>query len=384
MGTTDESNDMLYRQFDVERRYDDPSAYDESASWFGDGKWPPDWDERREAVRHRDDGRCRRCGRPATWRETVHTHHLTPLSEGGHNDLSNLVTLCGPCHALCHPDVDELDSNPRAAPRFPAADAPDAVALVRQMPWIPGEYPQCRQLELLELVTTDPSATELAGWETRAADDGLESATASSPYDLPPDVARRLPEEMPAVRSEYGLLADEGEQVLVVGAVEKRTEERAAGATIAVETAEQDLRHVDHTTPGVARVTLPAEADQATVWVDHGAPLSAATVDLDGDRPTAYLTKFHDSPPEMAPPWRERRQGETSYDPHDLDRVATTRQAVESSPPDPGGGVVLSLVCGVGLFFAATSLHPLFWLLYAVAGLFGAMFLAELVAGDDG
>jgi len=30
----------------------------------------------------------------------LHVHHVVPRSEGGTNDLSNLVTLCSRCHSV--------------------------------------------------------------------------------------------------------------------------------------------------------------------------------------------------------------------------------------------------------------------------------------------
>jgi hypothetical protein len=64
------------------------------------GGYPEDWDERRRQVLERDGYACQRCG--ATDR-SLHVHHVTPISEGGSHDLTNLETLCERCHADEHP-----------------------------------------------------------------------------------------------------------------------------------------------------------------------------------------------------------------------------------------------------------------------------------------
>jgi 5-methylcytosine-specific restriction endonuclease McrA len=53
--------------------------------------------EARTAVLKRDGYRCVNCGQTGT---ELHVHHIIPRSEGGTNDLSNLVTLCGKCHSI--------------------------------------------------------------------------------------------------------------------------------------------------------------------------------------------------------------------------------------------------------------------------------------------
>jgi len=53
--------------------------------------------EARTAVLKRDGYRCVNCGQTGT---ELHVHHIIPRSEGGTNDLSNLVTLCAKCHSI--------------------------------------------------------------------------------------------------------------------------------------------------------------------------------------------------------------------------------------------------------------------------------------------
>jgi len=65
---------------------------------------PPDWRDRRRAVRKRDNSKCRECGKRFYSEFGFHLHHLTPKSkpEGSHR-LSNLVLLCDRCHRKHHP-----------------------------------------------------------------------------------------------------------------------------------------------------------------------------------------------------------------------------------------------------------------------------------------
>lgn len=68
------------------------------------GKYPPDWDKRRRKVYKRDDYTCQNCGARGgrTGDAELHAHHITPLSQGGSNRLSNLTTLCKMCHNAQH------------------------------------------------------------------------------------------------------------------------------------------------------------------------------------------------------------------------------------------------------------------------------------------
>jgi 5-methylcytosine-specific restriction endonuclease McrA len=52
----------------------------------------PEWRQRRSEVLARDEGRCRRCGGPAT-----EVHHLT-YARFGSEPLTDLLSVCGSCH----------------------------------------------------------------------------------------------------------------------------------------------------------------------------------------------------------------------------------------------------------------------------------------------
>ncbi len=86
----------------INAEFDDQSGYDSSTN-----RYPPDWDARRSAVQKRDDWTCQDCGvksGPHAGDDGVvlDVHHQTPLSEGGSNRFSNLITLCVDCHNNRH------------------------------------------------------------------------------------------------------------------------------------------------------------------------------------------------------------------------------------------------------------------------------------------
>ncbi|MFB6124826.1 MAG: HNH endonuclease [Halanaeroarchaeum sp.] len=103
--------------FDVRSAYDEQDGYE--------GTYPPDWEHRRRAVLARDDYTCQRCGvksgpHAGDSGATLHVHHVRPLSEGGSNRPSNLLTLCADCHEAEHGHA--IERPPAAEPtRRPSA-----------------------------------------------------------------------------------------------------------------------------------------------------------------------------------------------------------------------------------------------------------------------
>ena len=63
--------------------------------------YPGDWFERIKRIKDRDRNQCAICGRRDV---ELHVHHITPLSQGGYNTNSNLITLCEDCHRALHRD----------------------------------------------------------------------------------------------------------------------------------------------------------------------------------------------------------------------------------------------------------------------------------------
>jgi len=126
------SRAKLASKSQIEPRYDDPRAYDAAESHYGEGRYPPDWNHRCELIWERQSYQCGRCGVYKRDVETAAVHHAIPLSRGGSNSLDNLVGLCCHCHALMHPDNDELPGNVTDAPVFPVATAQPTVAVIRK------------------------------------------------------------------------------------------------------------------------------------------------------------------------------------------------------------------------------------------------------------
>ena len=57
------------------------------------------WREIRQEVLQRDNHQCQVCGKE----HSGQVHHVIPRSQGGTNDFSNLITLCGRCHMVISP-----------------------------------------------------------------------------------------------------------------------------------------------------------------------------------------------------------------------------------------------------------------------------------------
>lgn len=122
----------LAERHGVDRRFDDPNAYGRSQSYYGDGKYPPDWSARREAVWEYQSYQCGRCRVYKGDADVSEVHHVRHLQDGGANALDNLVGLCGDCHSLMHPDVGALRGDYRRSAVYPATDARDQVSVVRE------------------------------------------------------------------------------------------------------------------------------------------------------------------------------------------------------------------------------------------------------------
>lgn len=140
-GSEPVSYSELYEKYDINTSYRHPTSYGTAESYYGNGKYPPDWGAnrddisdsvggRKEAIYEYQDGRCARCNRGLD-EYGYHCHHYLPLSEQGTNELENLVGLCEDCHHLIHPNNSQLSGDWRDAPLFPHSDADRRVATVR-------------------------------------------------------------------------------------------------------------------------------------------------------------------------------------------------------------------------------------------------------------
>ncbi|KAA0275386.1 MAG: HNH endonuclease [Acidobacteria bacterium] len=59
----------------------------------------PGWSKLRAEALRRDGRRCVHCG---AGDDGLEIHHVVPVSEGGANVLSNVVTICHACHRGAH------------------------------------------------------------------------------------------------------------------------------------------------------------------------------------------------------------------------------------------------------------------------------------------
>lgn len=83
--------------------YSENRSGENSPHWEGgpdDPRNSKEWPEMRKEVLERDEYICQRCSAEAT--PSPHVHHNVPVSEGGENNLENLVTLCEDCHCSIH------------------------------------------------------------------------------------------------------------------------------------------------------------------------------------------------------------------------------------------------------------------------------------------
>lgn len=61
------------------------------------------WKDLSERCKSRAGYKCQRCGKSFLHNKiALHAHHITPLSKGGRNTLSNLIALCESCHSKAH------------------------------------------------------------------------------------------------------------------------------------------------------------------------------------------------------------------------------------------------------------------------------------------
>lgn len=77
--------------------------------------YPDNWEQIAAEIREQDQYTCRNCARQGGPHGDLRldVHHVVPLSKGGSNRASNLITLCVDCYQAVHnesvmaPTVDE-------------------------------------------------------------------------------------------------------------------------------------------------------------------------------------------------------------------------------------------------------------------------------------
>lgn len=181
MSTQRSSSQSVSDAYGIDPRYDSPETYGKSESHYGNGKYPPDWDGRREAVWSRQKYWCGRCQRYKGDLEHSACHHVRPLSEGGSNELANLVGLCGSCHCVMPPDDADTPGSAAEADRFPAAESDLRVATVNRRGV--DSAPLDHDLRALSTETRELDRDEWSAWRSSVC------------YNIPPGHARNLGSE---------------------------------------------------------------------------------------------------------------------------------------------------------------------------------------------
>lgn len=91
----------------TEKNYASAREFLESIYDYWPG-YPPDWDERRDALKAEYGEICQECNYEKNYRDkrkrrrTFHVHHIVPLSKGGSHKIDNLQLLCNKCHQKTH------------------------------------------------------------------------------------------------------------------------------------------------------------------------------------------------------------------------------------------------------------------------------------------
>lgn len=89
----------------------------------------------REQVLEQDENKCQRCGKTVGGKHdaTSHVHHIIPKSKGGSDDLTNLITLCHPCHEDIHgysiPSGTNISGQGTSSNRKKGSDDPQSTVI---------------------------------------------------------------------------------------------------------------------------------------------------------------------------------------------------------------------------------------------------------------
>lgn len=71
--------------------------------------YPDNWKDIIKRIKKRDKYRCRKCKKQFKSNSPyLKVHHIIPLSRGGTNHDSNLISECSDCHRKEHPHLQRL------------------------------------------------------------------------------------------------------------------------------------------------------------------------------------------------------------------------------------------------------------------------------------
>lgn len=80
-----------------DKDYDRYHRTEENKSRYHNSGW-----KKIRAVKLNRDPLCEMCRREGRYVSATLVHHIKPLSEGGNNVMSNLMSLCDSCHSRIH------------------------------------------------------------------------------------------------------------------------------------------------------------------------------------------------------------------------------------------------------------------------------------------
>lgn len=186
---------------EISEDYDDPQSYGRDASHYGKGRYPPDWKQRRRVVWEQQSNCCGRCGRLREEVYRAYVHHILPLSKGGTNALNNLVGLCGDCHALMHPLMEDIRGTYFQAPIFPASNSVAKVATVRS---------KRTRNDISSAVKTD-----LGTLERLSSPDTNKSVLNNYTYAIGAAHARKLPDHLTEILQKHGVIAESSGYLII-------------------------------------------------------------------------------------------------------------------------------------------------------------------------
>jgi hypothetical protein len=133
------------------------------------------------------------------------------LSEGGSNELDNLVGLCCDCHALRHPYSSKIEGYYAESPVYPAKDAVSEVATVRS-----------KRIEDAEYISSSVK-NDLSTLEQYSSPEANQPSITEYTYSIEEDHARKLPEKLTTLLKQRGEYPESSEYYTVNILIELQT-----------------------------------------------------------------------------------------------------------------------------------------------------------------
>lgn len=259
----------LYEKHGINPTYDSTGTYGTQYSYYGKGKYPPDWEARREAVWERQDYHCARCGVYKGDVPRSEVHHLVHLQQGGSNELSNLVGLCLHCHALMHPEESVVAGSYARAELFPEETADDRVAVIRRA------------------IENDAANIDFDHLAAESEPDRNRTAITEQAVSTSAETAKRAAADLHGLLRQYGYVPRTGPyhtlDVTTTAAGVRGLVTRWS-PEIAVESDAEVVESDPDTVEGLSDYLLTPEATEATVAITDAAETTTDQVDFAGEQ----------------------------------------------------------------------------------------------------